>query len=336
MTTFRSEPTDLVVIEPGETSPGLLTDAELDGFISEAITGLVTSWRHSLEHGWRLGQLLAEKKRRLPYGAWRAYVARDLPFQKSQAHNLISLGEADVQFLGQLPAGTTVTEATRLWQRSRRPPRPTPLQDGVPDGEGGIDGEAPRTTLLRFNPPLTLFPDASTVLDTCYGFGNFWSGSSPYRVVGHDIDAERAPDGVMDCTDLQYEDASFDVVVFDPPHLADGGEESEMTGRFGTVKDQAALDNLIIEGTREAWRCCRLGMIVKVTNHVHALTFQNEAALVDEALDWKIDLYDQVYQTRDHAFIDPSWGEQCSAYNNGAVYLVYRKGDQRHVPRRRP
>ena len=31
--------------------------------------------------------------------------------------------------------------------------------------------------------------------------------------------------------------------------------------------------------------------------------------------------------------IDPRWGEQLSAYNNGATYLVFRKDNQLHVRR---
>jgi hypothetical protein len=180
---------------------------------------------------------------------------------------------------------------------------------------------------------LTLFPDARMALDVTYGLGNFWSEGAPVPVTGHDVLAERAPDGVMDYTELQYDDATWDVVLFDPRHLADGGDDSVMTNRFGTAATQEEIDNQIIDGSRECWRVCRLGMIVKVTNHVHGHVFQEEETLVGEALNYLIP-YDKVYQVRDHAFIDPSWGEQCSAYNNGAVYLVYRKGDQRHVPRR--
>jgi hypothetical protein len=124
----------------------------------------------------------------------------------------------------------------------------------------------------------------------------------------------------------------FDVVVFDPPHLADGGE-SVMTGRFGTVATQAALEELITAGAREAWRVCSKGVVVKITDHVHARVFNDMSMLVCDAIaTWP---YDKVHQVRDHAFIDPSWGEQLSAYSNGSTYLIFRKDSQLHVPRRR-
>jgi len=293
----------------------------------------------------RLGEVLTEIKNRVGHGQWLPYIRENLELERAQVSNYMLLA-ANYQRVSDLPAGMSMREELKAL-RQRRVVRPVPIEDGEPDGRGGIDGEASRSPLLRFTAPdtptavvvesilLTLFPDALTVLDVTWGSGNFWKGSSPYRVTGHDIDETLAPDGPMDFTDLRYDDAVFDVGCIDPPHLADGGDEGEIVGRFGTVKNQEELDTLIIDGTREVWRTCSLGMIVKVTNHVHGHHFQYEQALVEEALDWKIDLYDLVYQTRSHAFIDPTWGEQCSAYNNGSVYMIYRKGDQRHLPRHR-
>lgn len=201
---------------------------------------------------------------------------------------------------------------------------------------------APVGPLLRFMyevPSATIvtlilricFPDAQTALDPCYGLGNFWDGTAHVTVTAHDEKAERAPDGVMDVTDLGYEDASFDVVIFDPPHLADGGDESEMAERFGTVKDQAKLEEMIENGVRECWRVCIKGIVVKVADHNHGEVFNDMSLLVCDAVGhWP---YDKVYQVREHAFIDPSWGPQMTAYNNGAVYLIFRKGDQKHVQR---
>ena len=34
-----------------------------------------------------------------------------------------------------------------------------------------------------------------------------------------------------------------------------------------------------------------------------------------------------------HAMIDPKWGEQLSAYNNGATYLIFRKDGPLHIRR---
>jgi len=332
--------TDLVIWEGDESplrSPSTLTDKELDYAISDLMADLTVSWRHTLEQGWILGQYLTERKHRLKHGEWLPYIEEHLPFGADQTERLMSLGKADSAFMRNLPMGTTVTEAVKLWARSQRVPRPVRVVGAE------ADGEATQRPLLRFCGPewstgaivksivLVSFPGARMALDVTYGSGNFWSDGAPLPVKGHDLDETRAPDGVMDFTDLKYDDATWDIVLFDPPHLADGGEDAVMAGRFGTVATQEALDNLIIEGVRECWRVCTMGLIVKVTNHVHAQAFQYEQGLVEEALDWKIPYFDLVYQVRDHAFIDPSWGPQRSAYNNGSVYVILKKGSQLHV-----
>jgi hypothetical protein len=338
MTTSRSK-----LAAAGETSLAVISATEQR--ILVLVEEFKLTFRRTLELSVDLGEALEAHKATLPHGDWLPWVEEHFELGERMARRFMELyrNRSD---LTDLPASTSMDAAVKWLQAQRRQPKATPLQDGEPDGEGGIDGEAPGSPLLRFAPPdtpthvlvqqmlLTLFPDALTVLDATFGSGSFWSGSSPYRVVGHDLDPDRAPDGVMDFTDLQYNDATFDVVLLDPPHLADGGDDAVMAGRFGTVATQAALDNLIIDGTREAWRCCSKGIIVKVSDHVHGQVFQDETVLIGEALGY-IDVYDKVYQVRSHAFIDPSWGEQCSAYNNGSVFLVYRKGDQRHVRRGR-
>src|SRR5262249_40372042 len=133
-----------------------------------------------------------------------------------------------------------------------------------PEGAAGVaagaEGAAPAggarvpaMPLLRFWQPdlpsptiVALFlrvfiPDAGTALDTTYGSGNFGDGSAPVRVTGVDADPTRALDGVADFRRLDYGDASFDVALFDPPPLADGGAQSVMTGKFGTYRQDELL-----------------------------------------------------------------------------------------------
>jgi Protein of unknown function (DUF3102) len=330
----KSPSRDLVVA--GEVQPSLAPPEQRVLFL---IQEFASAWKRTLDVSIELGEALTDLKAALPHGQFGPWIEQHAPFTERHARRFMELA-ANRTFMSDLPSETTVTAATKWLQAQRRTPRPLPEQDGI--GLILDDPEATREPLLRFSPPgtpthviidrmlLTFFPDASTALDTTYGSGNFWSQTTHVSVTGHDLDEYCAPDGVMDCTDLKYDDASFDVVLFDPPHIADGGEDGVMATRFSTVATQAALDELILQGTREAWRVCDKGIIVKVTNHVHGRLFQNEVDLVAEALGWNTPLYDQVHQVRDHAFIDPSWGEQMSAYNNGSTLLVYRKGSQIH------
>jgi hypothetical protein len=178
-----------------------------------------------------------------------------------------------------------------------------------------------------------LFPDALTALDVTYGSGAFWDGSAHVSVRAHDADPTRAPDGVMDFRNLDYAEDSFDVVLFDPPHLADAGELSLMRERFGTY-GLADLKLAMCQGAAEAWRVARLGIVVKVTDHVHAGDgpwFRRQTGWVIEAVGQEP--YDVVHQVRSTPLVDPKWQQQLSAYNNGSTYLIFRKGDQDHIKR---
>ena len=199
--------------------------------------------------------------------------------------------------------------------------------------------------LLRFCPPewstaqivaailRVCFPDASTALDTTYGHGAFWDGSAHVEVTGSDIEPGRSPHGTADFRNLPYDDEAFDVVVFDPPHLADGGEDSIMAQRYGTYGGDE-LEDAVTRGAREAWRVARLGVVVKVTDAVHGQQYVPMSDWVRGSLGdhWMVP-YEVVHQVRERALEDPKWCEQLSARNNGATYLAFRKDGPLHVAR---
>jgi hypothetical protein len=189
--------------------------------------------------------------------------------------------------------------------------------------------------LLRYMPPGTspplviagilgtLFPDAVSAVDLTPGRHGFWSEQVPIHVVvtfcEHDFRA------------LPYVDQAFDVALFDPPHLADAGTMSIMGRRFGSYPNRD-LETIVRQGCREAWRVARLGTIVKVTDHVHGRRFVRMSG-------WGIselgEPFEVVHHTRAQPLIDPRWGAQLSAYNNGSTFLVWRRDGPVHV-RRRP
>lgn len=176
-----------------------------------------------------------------------------------------------------------------------------------------------------------VFPDAKDVVDMTHGRGGFWNGQSQLEIVKHDRDPERAPHGAMDFCDMRYGDKSFDVAVFDPPHIADAGAASIMGRQFGTTR-AAGHEELIKRGVCEAWRISHLGIVVKVCDHVHGQKLVLESDWVRAALDNRAP-YEVVFQIRKKPLVDPRWKTQLSAYNNGATYLAFRHGDQRHIPR---
>lgn len=176
------------------------------------------------------------------------------------------------------------------------------------------------------------FPNASTALDLTGGDGGFWDGSELLEVTRLIIDPSKSPNGTEDFRSLPHvPDDSYDVTLFDPPHVADAGDESIMGAKFGTFED-ADIEQAIQDGCREAWRIGRLGTVVKVTDHVHGQRYVLESDWVREAIGQPP--FDEVYQVRANAVIDPKWTEQLSAYNNGATYLIFRKDGPLHKRRR--
>jgi len=175
------------------------------------------------------------------------------------------------------------------------------------------------------------FPEAQTAFDATGGDGGFWDGSERVQVTALYVDPERSDRATGDFRQLDYADDSFDVALFDPPHLADGGADSIMSEKFGTYADED-LPDAIRDGVCEAWRVARLGIVVKVTDHVHGQRYVLESDWVRDALGQAP--FDEVYQIRPGAMIDPKWEEQLSAYNNGSTYLIFRKDGPLHKRQR--
>lgn len=166
------------------------------------------------------------------------------------------------------------------------------------------------------------FPDAEAVVDLTPGHGCFWREDVP---IGVSVEAS-----LHDFRCLPYGDDSYDVALLDPPHNADAGPQSIMGRRFGTYRS-AELEPAIRFGVREARRIARLGIVVKVTDHVHGQRFVRMSGWVYDELGepWEV-----VHQVRSRALVDPRWREpQLSARNNGATYLIFRRDGPLH---RRP
>lgn len=67
---------------------------------------------------------------------------------------------------------------------------------------------------------------------------------------GRKLDVQ--PDMIADCTNLPFEDETFNMVVFDPPHLLKVGQNSWLCKKYGRLPEnwQAFINNSIHEGMR--------------------------------------------------------------------------------------
>jgi hypothetical protein len=167
-----------------------------------------------------------------------------------------------------------------------------------------------------------LYLDAATAIDLTPGSRRFWNGTAHVEVTF----------STHDYTALPFANGAYDVAILDPPHLEDGGRRGIMARRFGTYT-VGELESQIRAGCREAMRVARLGAIVKVTDHVHGQRFRHQSAWVCDELGTP---YEIVHQVRPGNLEDGKWRNVLSARSNGAVYLAFRHGDQRHVGRARP
>lgn len=182
-----------------------------------------------------------------------------------------------------------------------------------------------------------MFQDAKTVLDVTYGSGRFWPDYTtrqilPYRIVSVDIDPTREPDIVADFRNLDCRDALFDVVCFDPPYISNPGEKSVMAAQFGSYPNAREMEAAVRAGAAEAWRVCRLGIIVKVQNHIHGAKLVHMTRWVEESIPEP--LYDEVHAVSSRLIHMKQRDHQFSAIRNHATYLIFRKGSQYHRRRR--
>lgn len=101
------------------------------------------------------------------------------------------------------------------------------------------------------------------VLDACCGSKMFWFDKEHEdalymdnrRMEGELCDGRTLnvnPDVIADFREMPFEDESFYLVVFDPPHLVRGGEDSWLVQKYGLLDDLWPID--IHQGFRECMR----------------------------------------------------------------------------------
>jgi hypothetical protein len=185
------------------------------------------------------------------------------------------------------------------------------------------------------------YRDCVSVLDLTYSTGGFWNDDYlPPSIVLHTNNYE-APSGStygVDFTDTKLNGKSFDLVVYDPPHVADGGVDGIMANRFGTARGTAGLRTLIREGFLEACRLARLGVLVKVADHAHGGEW---LSLSDWVKDMRLGdnqyaplggpyLYCVMHTYRSTFMDDPKWTVQRVPRSNGAMYMAFRLDSNKH------
>lgn len=110
---------------------------------------------------------------------------------------------------------------------------------------------------------------APQILDPCCGGRMFWFNKYDPRATFCDIRSEQhtlcdgrvfevRPDTVADFRNLPFADASFNLIVFDPPHLRRAGENSWIRKKYGSLCRLTWSEDLS-KGFGECWRVLKPG-----------------------------------------------------------------------------
>lgn len=164
-------------------------------------------------------------------------------------------------------------EQPKTSPRRRKAPAGKPTNDLVFSSYvGSNDDVFPHVMSLYVAP-------GSTVADVTYGKGVFWRNiaDDAYELTATDLSTG------VDCTDLPYEDRSYDAIVFDPPYMHTPGGTAHVNhqnyeGYYGnnransSAKYHEAVLELYYAGAKEAWRVLKTGgvYIVKCQDEVCA------------------------------------------------------------------
>lgn len=101
------------------------------------------------------------------------------------------------------------------------------------------------------------------ILDACCGSRMFWFNKENEDAIYMDNRTEKTrlcdgrklivkPDIIADFRKMPFEDESFHLVVFDPPHLLKAGDKSFLALKYGRLEQTWQED--IKQGLSECWR----------------------------------------------------------------------------------
>lgn len=102
------------------------------------------------------------------------------------------------------------------------------------------------------------------ILDACCGSRMFWFNKQREDTIYMDnrtiedtlCDGRKLivnPDIIADFKNMPFEDKSFKLIIFDPPHLISAGENSWLAKKYGKL-DKNNWKNEISQGFIECWR----------------------------------------------------------------------------------
>ncbi|MGH9862053.1 MAG: class I SAM-dependent methyltransferase [Candidatus Acidiferrales bacterium] len=172
------------------------------------------------------------------------------------------------------------------------------------------------------------------ILDATVNEGRFWRGSKR-PVIGMDIDPSHRPPIVGDNTNMPFRDKSFDVVVYDPPHVPNQGKDKskDFNTRFGLALRSSRQNGYNFSHTyppflQEAYRVLRAEgiLLCKISDYIHDHQYQwAHVDFVQAAKAAGFRSCDCIIKIRKGPIIDPKWKVAHHSRRRHCYWLVFRK-----------
>jgi SAM-dependent methyltransferase len=172
------------------------------------------------------------------------------------------------------------------------------------------------------------------ILDSTVNGGRFWKNSKR-TVVGLDIEARHRPTIIADNTAMPFSDRSFDVVVYDPPHIPNQGKDKskDFNSRFGLVvrsskENKYTFTHTFAPFVREAYRVLKSEgiLLCKITDYVHHHRYQwAHIEFISAASLVGFTPCDCIVKIRKGPIIDPKWKNAHHSRRQHCYWLVFRK-----------
>lgn len=184
--------------------------------------------------------------------------------------------------------------------------------------------------MLRFYPRTP----PERILDATVNRGRFWRDSDR-DVIGIDINEKFSPNIVADNCRMPFGNASFDVIVYDPPHVPNQGrdKEKDFTTRFGLTDRSSKETGYTFAHTyppflSEAHRVLKPEgiLLTKITDYIHNHRYQwAHVDLIQAAAHADFQPCDCIVKTRKGPIIDPKWKVAHHARRHHCFWLIFRK-----------
>jgi hypothetical protein len=172
------------------------------------------------------------------------------------------------------------------------------------------------------------------ILDATINEGRFWRGTTR-NIIGLDIEIGFKPTVNGSNLEMPFADESFDVVIYDPPHIPNQGQDKEkdFNTRFGLVQKSPKengynFSHLYPVFSKEAYRVLRPQgiLLVKIADYVHNHRMQwAHFELMKSAAEAGFCPCDMIVKIRKGPIVDPRWKVAHHARRQHVFWIVFRK-----------